>query len=113
MNALQTRSIGAATAAQQLGQRTQGLIGTTRRSTPSRIATKTMAVAQPIAPKGSSNGGGPDRLMTVHTSLEEINRAIAACIKQAAKMSSIEKINKGIGKEISKAAQKRARSSRK
>ncbi|KAG2500356.1 hypothetical protein HYH03_001930 [Edaphochlamys debaryana] len=65
------------------------------------------AIAAPLpgpAPKASSNGGGPKKINPVQATMEDINKALAACIKEAASSSSLEKINKGIGKEISKAA---------
>ncbi|PNH04344.1 hypothetical protein TSOC_009491 [Tetrabaena socialis] len=73
---------------------------------------KVSAIAAPLASstKGSTNGGGPHRVLAVQATMEDINKALGECIKQAADMSSLEKINRGIGKEITKAATNRFQS---
>ncbi|GLC73016.1 hypothetical protein PLESTF_001322500 [Pleodorina starrii] len=81
---------------------------TAMRPCTSRIQSiKVTAVAAPLngaKGPGASNGGGPRRVLNVQTSVDDINKALAACIKQAGMSSSLDKINKGIAKEISKAA---------
>ncbi|EFJ49295.1 hypothetical protein VOLCADRAFT_120785 [Volvox carteri f. nagariensis] len=67
----------------------------TRASTCRARKWKIEAVAAPLnAAKGSSNGSGTRRVLNVQTTLEDINKALAACIKQAGDASSFDKINK-------------------
>lgn len=61
----------------------------------------------PAQASSNGNGAGPHRVTKMTPSLDDITRAMAACIKEAADTSSVDKINFGIGKEISKAAQNR------
>ncbi|KAG2438168.1 hypothetical protein HXX76_005775 [Chlamydomonas incerta] len=65
----------------------------------------------PSGPKASSNGngGGPHAVLNVKATMDDINKQLGSFMKQVASSSSLERINKGIGKEISKAALDRFR----
>ncbi|KAG2450778.1 hypothetical protein HYH02_004615 [Chlamydomonas schloesseri] len=74
----------------------------------SAVAVSAVAAPMPSVPpsKASSNGngGGPRPVLNVKATIDDINVQLGAFMKQVASSSSLEKINKGIGKEISKAA---------